>query len=72
VYVVLAFVFLYSHFSSLTWWNFNDDGDTISTSVFSLSPPVLLLYSYFLVNLTTVFFFAVLSLLVQVIQCVLK
>ena len=70
-YTTLAFSFLLGHFASFTWWSFSPSSDDILTSYSSLSPAVLLLCSYFLMNLSTALFFAVLSFAVELVQSLL-
>ena len=70
-YTLLAFSFLLGHFASFTWWSFSPSADDILTSYNSLSPAVLLLCSYFLMNLSTALLFAVLTLLVELLQSAL-
>ena len=70
-YTTLAFSFLLAHFASFTWWSFSPSKDDILTSYGSLSPAVLLLCSYFLMNLSTALLFAVLTFLVELVQSVL-
>ena len=70
-YTTLAFSFLLGHFASFTWWNFSPSPNDILTSYNSLSPAVLLLCSYFLMNLSTALLFAVLTFTVELVQSVL-
>ena len=70
-YTTLAFSFLLGHLASFTWWSFSPSMDDILTSYYSLSPAVLLLCSYFLMNLSTALLFAVLTFAVEVAQSML-